>query len=361
MGIIRLLLAMAVFNSHFEFSDLAVVDGHEAVLSFFAISGFYMALVLDTAYDTATGFYKSRFLALYPLYVLALGISAVLLFAADIHPMASRKEALSVFSDPMGFVLMAWTSLCLVGQELLFCIGQGADGGLHFVATTRQSIFNNAFLIQAWSLSLETVFYILAPLLVRLRSKTLASLCLASLALRVTIVSTPASELSFFLRFFPADFWLFGCGILAYRFFRGLSKDARPADYLAFVLLAAFVFTAGGVDKAYEPFFLPVCTLGALPFIFRGFRHLHLDRVVGKITYPFYLLHFSAIAVFEEYADEPGGWQILLATLAVAVITFALSNPVIEAMKIRFGSRLSPARKSVPGPCLGQGGERAAG
>ena len=43
MGMIRLLLAIAVFNSHFpSLPDLPMVDGHEAVLAFFAISGFYM-------------------------------------------------------------------------------------------------------------------------------------------------------------------------------------------------------------------------------------------------------------------------------------------------------------------------------
>ena len=68
MGAVRFLLAFAVFNSHFPVVDWAIVGGHEAVLAFFAISGFYMALILDTSYGSARTFYMSRFLSLYPMY-----------------------------------------------------------------------------------------------------------------------------------------------------------------------------------------------------------------------------------------------------------------------------------------------------
>lgn len=128
MGIIRLLLACAVFNSHFPFLDMSVVDGHEAVLAFFAISGFYIALILDTTYATPGRFYMGRFLSLYPMYVLALCISIALLVVWDIHPMVSLEEMQAFLADPMAFFVMAWTSTCVFGQELLFSLAPSPEG-----------------------------------------------------------------------------------------------------------------------------------------------------------------------------------------------------------------------------------------
>lgn len=133
MGIIRFLLAIAVFNSHFPMLDLPIVDGHEAVLSFFAISGFYMALVLDTAYASTRAFYMSRFLTLYPIYVFALIISIALVMTLDVHPMSTAAELKQLLSDPISFLVMVWTSIFVLGQELLFSLAQSPDGGLHFV------------------------------------------------------------------------------------------------------------------------------------------------------------------------------------------------------------------------------------
>lgn len=355
MGIIRLLLAFAVFNSHYPVTDMSIVDGHEAVMAFFAISGFYMALILDTVYQRRSEFYMSRLLTLYPLYVFAVVVSVALLAGADIHPLTTQDKMQRLLSNPVGFLTMVWTTVCLVGQEILFSIGQAVDGSLHLVGASRNSIYVNAPLIQAWSLSLESVFYLLAPMLVLLRTRTLLALVAASVSLRIGIMVSPVSEVSFFWRFFPAEFWLFGCGILAYRFYRTLPDERRPEDVFAFILLIGLVWTAADVEKWLEPFLMPLATLVAMPFIFRASRHSQLDRIMGKLSYPFYLMHFSVIALFEEFQDEPVEWQMLLTAFAVAVLTHALFNPGIEAMKARLRGRpadvtpspLIPATASV--------------
>lgn len=347
MGIIRLLLAFAVFNSHFPVVDFMIVDGHEAVMGFFAISGFYMALILDTKYHNRSEFYLSRFLTLYPLYVFALIVSVALLAGADIHPLTNHDKMQKLLTNPAGFLIMAWTSVCLIGQEWLFSIGQAVDGTLHLVGASRSSIYNNAPLIQAWSLSLESMFYALAPLLVKLRTRTLLGIVCASLMLRIGIMLSPVSEVSFFWRFFPAEFWLFGSGILAYRFYRTLPDERRPEDVFAFILLFGLICTANDADKWAEPFLVPFGVLAAMPFIFRGTRRLPFDRMTGKLSYPFYLLHFSVIAIFEEYQEEPVGWQIALVALAVAILAHALFNPGIEAMKTKL--RAHRARTAGPG------------
>lgn len=336
MGIIRLLLAIAVCNSHFEITAMPMVDGHEAVLTFFVISGFYMAMVLDTRCYAPREFYKSRIHGLYPVYFFAVCVSAFLLLGFDIHPLVSKELMIKLISDPAGFCLVVWSSLCTVGQELLFSLDISNSGHLHFISKEMHSLYNHAFLVQGWSLSLETVFYILAPFLLKFRSRSILVLSCISLLFRIGIVSSALSDQVFFLRFFPADFWLFGFGALSYRYFKTLSDSSRSCDYLAFFLLISAVMSAGMVGKNFEPFFLPVTAIILQPFVFRLFKRLTLDRVIGKITYPFYLMHYTVIALFEEFSDDPEGWQIFVVSLVVAVVVYVLFNGTFNVLKSGF-------------------------
>lgn len=333
MGIIRLLLAIAVFNSHYFLLDLPIVDGHEAVLTFFAISGFYMALILDGTYITRRDFYLGRLVSLYPMYAFALGVSIALLMTLDIHPMTTKEEFQATIEDPLTFAVMTWTTACTVGQELLFSLTQATDGKLHFTALSRYAIWSNAPLIQAWSLSLEIIFYAMAPFLVGLKSRSLGALVAASLSLKIAIMLSPYADVVFFKRFFPCEFWLFGSGVLAYRLHCSLPEKSEIKDYLAFSFLVAFIFIADGLSEPIKPYALPATCLLALPFIFRGFKSLSFDKLIGKVSYPFYLLHFSVIALFETYWEEPQGWHMLSFTLAAAFLTHAIFNPGIELLK----------------------------
>ncbi|WP_272701190.1 acyltransferase family protein [Desulfovibrio sp. Fe33] len=356
MGFIRLLLAFAVFNSHFptlEHSPL--VNGHEAVLTFFAISGFYMALVLDKSYGDARSFYLSRFLTLYPMYVLALTISLGLLAGLDIHSLTNRESLRAILADPAAFAVMAWTSAVTFGQELLFSLARLPEGGLRFVTDSRQALWSDAPLIQGWSLSLELTFYALAPFLVRLRTRTLLSLLGASLALKLAVMNSHLSGIVFFKRFFLLEFWLFAGGILAYRVHRKLPAAPRWFDYGLFSVLIGLVLTSDGVAKPLLPFFLPVATLLMLPLVFRGFKRLQFDRFTGKVSYPFYLLHYIVIALFETYADEPEGWLILAAALTASVAVHFLFNSGIESLKTKLRRRHTlpvPAAGAVMQPAV---------
>ncbi|MBU4191691.1 MAG: acyltransferase [Pseudodesulfovibrio sp.] len=335
MGIIRLLLAIAVLNSHFTVAPLPMIHGHEAVLCFFAISGFYMALILDTRYGSARQFYLSRFLTLYPAYVLAVALSVGLVMSLDVHPMSSRAEMAMLLSDPVTFLVMAWTSLGILGQELLFCLSPAPNGGLQFLPAARDSIWRNAPLIQGWSLSLEIMFYALAPLLVRLRSRTLLALVCASLALRLAVPLAGTENAVFFKRFFPLELWLFAGGILSYRFHALLPRRPGRFDYPAFAVLAAALLLAGLIPQSVAQFVLPCVVLATMPFVFRSFGQFRFDRFTGKLSYPFYLFHFSVVALFETLADSPEGWDILLVSLAVALLVHALFEPGAEMLKRR--------------------------
>lgn len=339
MGIIRLLLAIAVLNSHHPVTELSLVDGHEAVLAFFVISGFYMALILDTAYGSVREFYLSRFLTLYPMYVLALVLSLLMLSTFDIHPLTTRSKFLTMLSDPAAFLTMAWTSAFLFGKELLFSLAISPEGGLHFVEASRTALWRYAPLIQAWSLSLELVFYAMAPFLVRRRTRVLVGLILVSLALKIAVVASPMANMVLLKRCFPLEFWLFGCGILAYRFHRRLPQRQSYLDYAMFAALIGVLLVADEVPNVMQHFFMPLVTMLSLPLVFRAFKRVEFDRLVGKISYPFYLLHYGIIAIYETYEDDPVGWHILLTALAAAIATHYLFDSATESVKKKLRRR----------------------
>jgi peptidoglycan/LPS O-acetylase OafA/YrhL len=327
-----------------------MIHGHEAVLCFFAISGFYMALILDTRYESANQFYLSRFLTLYPAYALAVALSVGLMMSLDVHPMSSKAELSMLLSDPVAFLVMAWTSLCILGQELLFCLSPAPDGGLQFLPAARDSIWRSAPLIQGWSLSLEIMFYAMAPLLVRLRSRTLLAVVAASLALRLAVPLAGMGNAVFFKRFFPLELWLFAGGILAYRLHTLLPKRPGRFDYPAFAVLAASLLLAGLIPQSVAQYVLPCIVLATMPFVFRSFGRFRFDRFTGKLSYPFYLFHFSVVALFEACAQSPEGWDILLVSLAVALAVHALLEPGVEMLKRRLRTRqpalASPRRQA---------------
>ncbi len=72
MGLMRFLLAMAVVVTHIgpDAADFALIPANLAVEVFFAISGFYMSLILTAKYQDRTTFYVNRFLRLYPVYLI---------------------------------------------------------------------------------------------------------------------------------------------------------------------------------------------------------------------------------------------------------------------------------------------------
>ena len=72
MGLMRFLLAMAVVIAHTGAItvNFALIPANLAVEVFFAISGFYMSLIVTGKYRDRTTFYINRFLRLYPVYLI---------------------------------------------------------------------------------------------------------------------------------------------------------------------------------------------------------------------------------------------------------------------------------------------------
>lgn len=82
MGLLRLLLAFAVVIGHSApIPGLPLLGAGLAVKVFFVVSGFYMALILSEKYEAKPRgrwlFYSNRFLRIFPLYWVVLGVDVL--------------------------------------------------------------------------------------------------------------------------------------------------------------------------------------------------------------------------------------------------------------------------------------------
>lgn len=125
MGLTRLLLALAVVVGHAgglvglqdeSGRTVVFVTGRVAVQSFYLISGFYMALILDRVYSgprSTYTFWVSRYMRLAPLYLL---ISVMTLALAT---------KLDSYSDYSAWVLAVagFSNILLIGQDVFVFFG----------------------------------------------------------------------------------------------------------------------------------------------------------------------------------------------------------------------------------------------
>ena len=95
MGTLRFILALSVAYGHSgDFLGFPLIPGDTAVQSFYAISGFYMALVLNEKYRPGSSTYflfiSNRFIRLFPVYATVLCLTLLLAFAISFFPSATE-------------------------------------------------------------------------------------------------------------------------------------------------------------------------------------------------------------------------------------------------------------------------------
>ena len=210
MGVLRVLLALFVVLDHFRsYSIFDFPGGVFAVKVFFIISGFYMTMILNNKYvgkGSYSLFLSNRFLRLYPIYWVVLGLT---IGASFISYFAFndwlRLTQYVVYHDTMNFGTLAFqgfTNIFLFGQDLVMFLGMDATNGTMFFSSdftmTNPQFHTFLFVPQAWTIGMELLFYIVAPFLVRRKTKIILMFIVASLLLRSFIYYYCSVLLNFF-------------------------------------------------------------------------------------------------------------------------------------------------------------------
>jgi len=311
MGLVRLLLALSVVITHSSpVFGMVLLDGDMAITGFFIISGFLMALILDVKYrDRLRAFYLNRLLRIYPPYLVALLLSVIVfsLFPNEHHGPAKvftwllEREAWQTLSVAVitnvtlvGINLTRYMSVEEPSFQLIFpnFLQPGVGFGGH----------NLLFVPQGWTLALELYFYLLAPLVCRLRTIVLVGAIVGLFYL--------SEEARQYLRHggidfppdasFPFQLKYFLLGVLGYRIMQPLQKaieaDFFAAEYLPTLSLAAailLVFAGSYMNDAgldTEIFYLMFAS--TVPGMFLFGRDRKWDGRLGEYSYPVYLFHY---------------------------------------------------------------------
>lgn len=350
MGLLRVILALSVALSHFgESRWFNLAGGIASVQAFYMISGFYMATILTEKYDPRTDlgiFYTNRFLRIYSIYFVSLLISLAaytVIYQSGkggwLHYVINSIDRVNT----LGQIWLAFTSLFIVGQETTLFL-EIRDGALAFTPDGPSGDVPVWFFLpvpQAWSISLELMFYALVPFLIRNATRTLWAIVVATLVLRIGIYAAGYDHDPWLSRFFPVELGLFVAGMCARRLYDAYAHRVTRRSLLmiggTFLVVTCFVrylMMHFLIQQVIWPYF--AFAVVAVPCLFALTRQSKRDQFIGSFSYPLYLVHWAVLAFYDAFAQQwglpPAGSPIRVAILVL--VSFALSWIIVVSVEV---------------------------
>lgn len=347
MGLIRFYLAISVVISH-NGIRFPGIEGHLAVMAFFVISGFYMALVLNEKYqNNIWGFYSARFLRLWPSYIVLFCL--VLLLVNPMDP--------EIYKSTFTAVYVWFSALSMFFYQTLGWFGFDSSGALVFLSTNEMNdtippLINATHMQQMWSIGVEICFYIVAPLFAR-KPKVIITLLVMSTAAFIAIKKFLFFHHPFDHRSAMSFFWLFLSGMLAYFGWR----DFRTSEYAK--SLNVLPWSIGGLTVAIlciiigwqyfnNPYVTILCyaffTLCIIP-VFHASRKSKLDRFIGELSYPIYLTHWPIVAFV--ITSHRGSWLWSFILIGISILCSVALHFCVDRYVERIRVRLAKPKTSA--------------
>lgn len=297
-GSLRALLALMVVLAHFSQAGGApnqpIALGAIGFMLFFIISGFVITESLDLFYDERRiDFLKNRFLRIYPPYLFAVAVAAVVFFiCVNLH------KRLGVPYQPD--ILQPYA---LGNPKTLFA-------NIFALIDPRNVIANNnypIFVRTLWTIVIEIQFY----LFMAAKSNNFTKLSIA--------ISLYAIQL-----FFP------------------FHSILRIIEFTPFFLIGAFIYhrkllaaILAGIFSCYEltkmvgtsdPYW-SVLVFAALVIIFyeganfswHNPRLKHIDVALGNLSYPLYLNHYTIIIALYAFREKDQMTMVIGIVISIAV------------------------------------------
>ena len=344
MGFLRLLLALSVVSAHVINNPFfSLVGGIVAVKTFYIISGFYMAMIINN-YKNNIAFFKSRYLRLFPVYFICLIIAYYLGDGETAH----NQKLFNNDQVPLiTHLFLSFTNIFIFFQDLVMFIS--VKGGEFFFTSNFKSsdppLYHFLFIPQAWTLGIELSFYMLAPLMIKKKNiKLIIFLILLSLTLRLLLIFFDFKGDPWTYRFFPSELALFLLGSLSYYIFSDLNiRMSKIKIYLIYILIIVFTFCYSFIGLPGRSIIYFSLVVSSLWFIFQETKNSKIDKFLGELSYPVYCSHLlinsyifnkinfisnNDLIFFTSFA------KLFIIIIISAIIYFLIQIPVDRYRKI---------------------------
>jgi peptidoglycan/LPS O-acetylase OafA/YrhL len=285
------------------------------------------------------GFYLSRFLRLWPAFLVAFALCLVAKQQLPGSDLSLTERALILVPN----FLMIFSDIPFLfhysdATGWLFSFGSTIDVAGEHLERASMFILNGP----SWSIGLEIWFYLLVPLLVRGSNFMLVFVTLLSLAVRVHLESAVPWSSYFF---FPANLCFFTAGMLVYRYKDAsmqaievlarrleITRAARLGSFVA-ILALALLFCRGLIPFYRNYPILQIATLCiTLSVIFESSKGLSLDRSIGELSYPIYILHAPLKDLFDLHHSPI---KLTLVTCLIAWFVYRLVEKPVDNYRHR--------------------------
>ncbi len=250
---------------------------------------------------------------LYPIYFISLILVLVASFLGQ-WIAGDGGEALQRFlfvnTDPLSRVVSIITNFSMLVGILNFISpnwGLNPSGyGINYFSVIPVS----------WSLMPELVFYLIAPLLVRMRTGNLVVVGFISYIIQFPILSAGLGNIPWVYMSPASSLIYFITGILAYRMHKRIDSIPAYLPYLVLTIVVIFTIEYQYLLGSYYDYDLlyPVVIAASLPFLFRASTQF---SYLGLLSYPVFLLHWTTFYYLRHFINP---YWIGLSTLIVAII-----------------------------------------
>jgi len=344
MGYIRFLLATSVMLVHLNAPIIICgYGGPNSVEAFFFISGFLIASILSKTYHSRRNFYLNRFLRIFPMYWLVLAFTFIF---KSIYPQIDGISPDIDFnlSNQFQLLVLILLNILILGSDVLVFLRVNSDGMFDFIGFRNTNVTGTEYLLVSpiWSVSLELVFYIFAPFLIKRKTRTLSFVIVVLLFARSVIHLLGVNEDPWTYRFFPFELPIFLLGILLFRFSDSTQKrysEIKLLDYLTRPFLIILIYAGFGVYRSQFAAPRPIelfFTLLFVSLILLFAKNSKWSNLVGSYSYPIYIVHYPTIYFLERYqevfSNYFGNTQIGWIWFQVIII-MSLSHLLIEITK----------------------------
>ena len=321
MGILRFYLALSVLNAHMPQSLHFIFVGPEiAVEAFFVISGYVISQILHVRKNqTQYQFISARIRRIYPTYLLVLTLTIA----------ANLLNGTELKLNPITILINTF----IIGLDVFIFVNY--YNGVPLGA--------GIFLPQSWSLALEMYFYFFAKSITKFRTRTILVYCFLALFLKIVLSLSEVLFDPFSYRLAPFEAAYFMLGILSYRI-RARLELSRLALLTSSTTLAAFFFLSPALESITAGLFL----LLWLPKLWQFDSEFSLSRILGALSYPFYLIHLLVLQIFlwflSEYTMRIEQTIMFISVLSMSIaasLMLQVALKIIGKIRIKFCAQWS--------------------